>query len=63
MATVLIVDDAAFMRSSIKNMLGKHGYEVVGEAANGKIGVEKYQELSPDIPSSAESHVRHPLCS
>jgi two-component system chemotaxis response regulator CheY len=49
MATVLIVDDAAFMRSSIKNMLAKHGYEVVGEAANGKIGVEKYQELTPEI--------------
>jgi len=49
MANVLIVDDAAFMRISIKNMLSKNGYEVVGEAENGKIGVEKYKELSPDI--------------
>ena len=49
MAKVLIVDDAAFMRISIKNMLTKNGYEVVGEAENGKIGVEKYKELSPDI--------------
>ena len=49
MATVLIVDDAAFMRISIKNMLTKNGYEVVGEAENGKIGVEKYKELKPDI--------------
>ena len=49
MATVLIVDDASFMRISIKNMLTKNGYEVVGEAENGKIGVEKYKELSPDI--------------
>lgn len=48
MATVLIVDDAAFMRISIKNMLTKNGYEVVGEAENGKIGVEKYAELHPD---------------
>ncbi len=49
MKRVLVVDDAAFMRVSIKNMLAKLGYEVAGEAENGKIGVQKYQELSPDI--------------
>jgi two-component system chemotaxis response regulator CheY len=46
---VLVVDDAAFMRVSIKNMLSKNGYEVVGEAENGKVGLQKFQELSPDI--------------
>ena len=49
MAKVLIVDDAAFMRISIKNMLTKNGYEVVGEAENGLIGIELYKELQPDI--------------
>jgi len=49
MAKVLIVDDAAFMRISIKNMLTKNGYEVVGEAENGATGVELYKELQPDI--------------
>jgi len=49
MARVLIVDDAAFMRISIKNMLTKNGYEIVGEAENGAIGVEMYKELQPDI--------------
>ena len=49
MARVLIVDDAAFMRVSIKNTLTKNGYEVIGEAENGRIGVEKYKELNPDI--------------
>ena len=49
MAKVLIVDDAAFMRISIKNMLTKNGYEVVGEAENGLIGVEMYKDLRPDI--------------
>ena len=49
MAKVLIVDDAAFMRISIKNMLTKNGYEVVGEAENGAVGVEMYKSLSPDI--------------
>jgi len=49
MATVLIVDDAAFMRISIKNMLTKNGYDVVGEAENGLIAVEMYKDLRPDI--------------
>lgn len=49
MKRVLIVDDAAFMRVSIKNMLTKHGYEVVGEAENGKVAIQKFQELDPDI--------------
>jgi len=49
MTRVLIVDDAAFMRLSIKNMLIKNGYEVIGEAENGKVGVEKFRDLSPDI--------------
>jgi len=49
MAKVLIVDDAAFMRISIKNMLTKNGYEVVGEAENGVVGVQMFKELHPDI--------------
>ena len=49
MAKVLIIDDAAFMRISIKNMLTKNGYEVIGEAENGAIGVDMYKELKPDI--------------
>jgi len=46
---VLIVDDAAFMRMMIKDILEKNGYEVVGEAQNGVEAVEKYEELSPDL--------------
>ncbi|UMZ73372.1 response regulator [Natranaerofaba carboxydovora] len=46
---VLIVDDAAFMRMMIKDILTKNGFEVVGEAENGAQAVEKYDELSPDI--------------
>jgi len=47
--SVLIVDDAAFMRMLLKDIISKGGYEVVGEAANGVDAVEKYKELKPDV--------------
>ncbi|HEY3423232.1 MAG TPA: response regulator [Negativicutes bacterium] len=46
---VLIVDDAVFIRRTLKMMLEQNGYEVVGEAANGLEGVLKYSELKPDL--------------
>ncbi|AHF10611.1 MULTISPECIES: response regulator [Dehalobacter] len=47
--TVLLVDDAAFMRMMLKDILVNNGYQVVGEAENGRVGVDKYMELKPDI--------------
>lgn len=49
MASILIVDDAAFMRMMIKDILVKNGYTVVGEAENGIKAIEKYRELIPDL--------------
>ncbi|MDS1029556.1 response regulator [Bacillota bacterium LX-D] len=46
---ILIVDDAAFMRMMIKDILNKNGYEVVGEAENGQKAVQLYKELNPDL--------------
>jgi len=46
---ILIVDDAAFMRMMIRDILLKNGFEVVGEAANGEDAVAKFQELRPDL--------------
>ncbi|MBS4193994.1 response regulator [Lederbergia citri] len=46
---ILIVDDAAFMRMMIKDILVKNGFEVVGEAVDGAQAVEKYNELKPDL--------------
>jgi len=46
---VLIVDDAAFMRMMIKDILNKNGFIVVGEAENGRVAIEKYKELQPDL--------------
>jgi len=49
MAKVLIVDDAAFMRMMIKDILQKNNFEVVGEASNGLIAVEMYKKERPDV--------------
>ena len=49
MAKILIVDDAAFMRMMIKDILSKNGYEVVAEAANGVEAVELYKSHQPDL--------------
>ena len=46
---ILVVDDAMFMRMMLKDILSKNGYEVVGEAANGKEAIDKYIELRPDL--------------
>lgn len=45
----MIVDDGAFMRVLIRGMLEKNGYAVVGEAENGRVAVQKYGELRPDV--------------
>jgi len=46
---ILVVDDAAFMRMMIRDVLTKNGYEVLGEAENGAKAVEKYKEVKPDL--------------
>ncbi|GIN19173.1 MAG TPA: response regulator [Bacillus bacterium] len=46
---ILIVDDAAFMRMTLRKMLEEFGHEVIGEAVDGNDAVEKYKELKPDL--------------
>lgn len=46
---ILVVDDAAFMRMMIRDILTKNNFEVVGEATNGDEAVRKYIELQPDL--------------
>ncbi len=48
-ARILVVDDAAFMRMMVKEILGKNGFQVVGEAENGLQAIARYQELTPDL--------------
>ena len=47
--TVLVCDDAIFMRTMISDILTQAGFEVVGEAETGVQAVEKYRELKPDL--------------
>jgi len=49
MKRVLIVDDAAFMRLSLKAILEKSGFEVIGEADTGIKAVQLYKQLKPDL--------------
>jgi len=49
MKKALLVDDSKLMRRMMRNLLTKNGFEVVGEADNGKIGVELYKKLRPDF--------------
>ncbi|WP_035051337.1 response regulator [Carnobacterium pleistocenium] len=46
---VMIVDDAAFMRMKLKDILEKNGYNVVAEAQNGLEAVEKYKAEKPNL--------------
>lgn len=46
---ILIVDDAAFIRTMVKDILVPRGFEIVGEATNGNEAVQKYMELKPDL--------------
>jgi two-component system, chemotaxis family, chemotaxis protein CheY len=47
--SVLICDDAIFMRTMIGNILRQAGFEVIGEAQTGAEAVERYRTLRPDL--------------
>lgn len=46
---VLIVDDAQFMRDLLRDIFEQAGWEVAGEAENGKQAAEQFQLLKPDL--------------
>ena len=47
--SVLICDDAIFMRTMLGDILQQAGFDVVGEAETGSQAVDKYRELRPDL--------------
>lgn len=48
-ARILIVDDAKFMRTLVRDALTSGGHEIVGEAENGNQAIELYNDLKPDL--------------
>ncbi|MED3825038.1 response regulator [Priestia flexa] len=49
MSRILIVDDAKFMRATLRSIMENAGYHVVGEAETGKEAIEKFHDLQPDV--------------
>ena len=49
MTRVLVVDDASFMRGSLKYIIETYGYTVVGEGKNGDEAIALYKKLKPDV--------------
>ena len=49
MAKILLVDDAAFMRMMLKDILTKGGYDTICEAENGLVAIDKFKEEKPDL--------------
>ena len=49
MARILIVDDASFMRASLKHIIEYSGHQVVGSAANGTEAIQLYEKLKPEL--------------
>jgi two-component system chemotaxis response regulator CheY len=47
--TVLLCDDALFMRTMLRGIVSQAGYEVIGEAENGRVAVDLYTSLRPEI--------------
>jgi two-component system, chemotaxis family, chemotaxis protein CheY len=48
-ARLMVVDDTLFMRRLLRDLLTRHGYEVVAEAKNGREALEAYQQHRPDL--------------
>ena len=46
---ILIADDSAFMRLTLRDILTKAGYDVAGEAETGEEAVKKSKQLKPDL--------------
>ncbi len=49
MKRVLIVDDAVFMRNTLKMMLERNEFEVIGQAEDGEDAVQQFIRLKPDV--------------
>jgi two-component system, chemotaxis family, chemotaxis protein CheY len=49
MGTVMIVDDASFMRAVLKKIVLQAGHDVIVEATNGDEAITQFQQMQPDL--------------
>jgi two-component system chemotaxis response regulator CheY len=49
MGTVLVVDDASFMRAVLKKLILQAGHEVIAEAGSGDEAINQFQQAKPDL--------------
>jgi two-component system chemotaxis response regulator CheY len=49
MGTIMIVDDASFMRAVLKKIVLQAGHEVIAEATNGDDAITQFQQSKPDL--------------
>ncbi|MEM2998928.1 MAG: response regulator [Candidatus Bathyarchaeia archaeon] len=49
MGTVLVVDDAKFMRAVLTKIIIESGHKVIAEASNGDEAIQKFQQTKPDL--------------
>jgi two-component system, chemotaxis family, chemotaxis protein CheY len=49
MKRILIIEDCKFTTSTLKEILKREGYNVVGQATTGAEGIEMAYELEPDV--------------
>ncbi len=49
MGTIMIVDDASFMRAVLKKIILQSGHEVIAEATSGDEAITQYQQAKPDL--------------
>jgi two-component system, chemotaxis family, chemotaxis protein CheY len=49
LATVLITDDSMIMRMQLRKIVTELGHEVIGEAENGLVAIQKYKILKPQL--------------
>jgi len=47
--TVLIIDDHAAFRVGVRELLAVDGYQVIGEASDGRRGIEAAAALQPEV--------------
>ncbi len=49
MAKIMVVDDAAFLRAMLKEILIQGGHEIIAEASNGEEAIDKYKTYRPEL--------------